>query len=274
MEEIMAHHVSQHRQRGELRASSDLKTPLRNNYFYGKLLDVYHLEMEQEYFNSKRWLLNRLVTGPGVLCGLDVELSDDGKSGVVGPGIAIDRCGREIIVPAPARPVPLPPMPPHESGYPKQEDKQEYAARQSRHERRDYCEEDYCHLVICYHECETDPVPAMAGECESITLCASGTIREQYEIEIREGFAPERRSNFPDVIEGRRISYSAIIDYVTRPCRPLPDDCCLPLANVRLRDTDRGWEPEIDISARQIVYTNRLLFELIQSLVNREQAEY
>jgi len=25
----------------------------------------FHLELEKDYFNSKRWLLNRLVTGPG-----------------------------------------------------------------------------------------------------------------------------------------------------------------------------------------------------------------
>ena len=43
------------------RAHSDLRAPVRNNYFYGKLLDVFHLEMEQEYFNAKRHLLNRLA---------------------------------------------------------------------------------------------------------------------------------------------------------------------------------------------------------------------
>lgn len=266
----MSHHVSQHRQRGEVRAPSDLKTPVRNLFFWGKLLDVYHLELEQEYFNSKRWLLNRLVTGPGVVCGLDVQLTDDEKAVVVYPGVAIDRCGREIIVPAVSRAVTLPPMPHHES----YESKEKEDQKQARHERRDYCEDEYAHVVICYHECETDPVPAMAGDCESVTLCAAGSVREQYEIQVREGFAPERKSGFPDVIEGRRISHSAIAEYVTRACRPLPDDCCVPLANVRLRDTDHGWEPEIDISIRPIVYTNRLLFELIQSLVKQEQGEY
>ena len=47
-----------------------LVTPCRNNYFYGKLLDEFHLEMEQSYFNRHRWLLNRLSLGSGVLCGL------------------------------------------------------------------------------------------------------------------------------------------------------------------------------------------------------------
>ena len=45
-----------------------LAAPERNHYFYGKLLDEQHLTMEQRYFNQKRWLLNRLTVGGGVLC--------------------------------------------------------------------------------------------------------------------------------------------------------------------------------------------------------------
>jgi hypothetical protein len=59
---------------------TSLKTPERNRYFYGKLLDVYHFELEANYFNAKRWLLNRLVSGYGVVCGLDVRLCSDNKS--------------------------------------------------------------------------------------------------------------------------------------------------------------------------------------------------
>ena len=72
--------------------------PVRNRYFYGKLLDVFHFEMEQNYFNEKRWLLNRLISGYGVVCGLNVTLGPDGQSVVVSPGTALDKCGREIIV--------------------------------------------------------------------------------------------------------------------------------------------------------------------------------
>ena len=126
-------------------------------------------------------------------------------------------------------------------------------------------------MVLCYHECESDPVPALAGDCETATLCAAGSLREQYTVEVRAGYAQERVSNFPDVITGRRINYSAIVEYVTRPCRPLPSDCCLPLANVRLRDTGQGWEPEIDINCRPIIYNNRLLYDLLVSLVRQEE---
>ena len=248
----------------------DLKTPVRNRYYYGKLLDVFHLEMEQEYYNAKRLMLNRLVTGPGVVCGLDVELADNGDSVIVLPGVAIDRCGREIIVPNRTEPLALPPRPPH----PSDDEKEEYRQKKGEHGRRDECDDEYAHVLLCYHECESDPAPVMAGDCETVTLCASGSIREQYKVEVRAGYASERRSNFPDVIEGRRIGYNAIVDYVTRACRPLPDDCCIPLANIRLRDSNKGWVPEADIYVRPIVYTNRLLWDLIQSLVNKGETGY
>src|SRR3954464_5058868 len=74
-----------------------LLEPHRNSYFYGKLLDVGHLEMEQGYFNRKRWLLNRLALGSGVLCGLQVTLA--ARKVRVAPGVAVDAYGREIVVP-------------------------------------------------------------------------------------------------------------------------------------------------------------------------------
>ncbi len=42
----------------------------RNRYFYGKLLTVRDFEVEQRYHSGKRALLNRLVHGAGVVCGL------------------------------------------------------------------------------------------------------------------------------------------------------------------------------------------------------------
>src|SRR3954449_13207635 len=83
----------------DTQALRGLHAPARNNYFYGKMLDVQHFTMEQRYFNQKRWLLNRLALGSGVVCGLQFILSADGRL-ALGPGVAIDPLGREIIVPA------------------------------------------------------------------------------------------------------------------------------------------------------------------------------
>lgn len=76
----------------------------RNRYFYGKLMTVRDFETEQGYMNEKRYLLNRLVTGAGVVCGFnDMQVYTEGlyvKVRFPGGGVAIDCCGREIVIPA------------------------------------------------------------------------------------------------------------------------------------------------------------------------------
>ncbi len=72
----------------------------RNRYFYGKLLTVRDFEKEQSYHNGKRSMLNRLVTGPGVVCGLGVTASDESTL-MIESGMALDYQGREIVLPEP-----------------------------------------------------------------------------------------------------------------------------------------------------------------------------
>jgi hypothetical protein len=79
----------------------------RNRYFYGKLMTVNDFDTEQKYMNGKRHLLNRLVNGAGLICGLgldDVEVSALGEKVIIKfktGGAAIDCKGREIVVPVP-----------------------------------------------------------------------------------------------------------------------------------------------------------------------------
>ena len=70
----------------------------RNRYFYGKLLTVRDFEVEQRYHCTKRALLNRLVHGAGVVCGLGVTASDESTL-MIESGMALDYQGREIVVP-------------------------------------------------------------------------------------------------------------------------------------------------------------------------------
>lgn len=72
----------------------------RNRYFYGKMLTARDFEIEQRYYNNKRRLLNRIMFGAGVVCGLGVYQNDD-TSFSVETGMALDYMGREIIVPSP-----------------------------------------------------------------------------------------------------------------------------------------------------------------------------
>ena len=72
----------------------------KNRYFYGKLLTVRDFEAEQNYASAKRRLINRVVHGAGVVCGLGVSRSDDATL-LVGSGMALDYQGREIVVEEP-----------------------------------------------------------------------------------------------------------------------------------------------------------------------------
>jgi hypothetical protein len=242
-------------------AETELRPPVRNRYFYGKLLDVYHFELEQSYFNHKRWLLNRTVAGYGVVCGLGVEWSEDGQHVVVLPGVAIDKCGREIIVEKPSAPVKI-----------------EARERQPGQPRHEECDDDdeWVHVSLCYHECQSDPERAWGGDCDTESLCAPGSIRERYRIDVLPGRRRHRHPEceIPDVIVHGRIDYGALARFVSRPCRRPPDDCCLVLANVRVLEASKAnGNDGIDITVRPIAYTNDLLFELILACCGHEEHE-
>jgi len=88
----------------EEKEKSILRQFERNKYFYGKLMTVSDFELEQEYFNGKRYLLNRLIHGKGLLFGFsNLELLQESSDEVTvwfrDGGVALDSLGREIIVP-------------------------------------------------------------------------------------------------------------------------------------------------------------------------------
>ena len=72
----------------------------RVNYFEGKLLSADDFTAEQHYLIEKRYLHNRLLHGSGIVSGLAVSLSSDQSAPavIVEPGIAVDRCGREMVL--------------------------------------------------------------------------------------------------------------------------------------------------------------------------------
>ncbi|HEX7582192.1 MAG TPA: Ig-like domain-containing protein [Gaiellaceae bacterium] len=144
-----------------------LQSPVRNRYFYGKLLDEYHLELEQSYFLDARRLLNRLTVGFGVVCGLGVSVTANGL--VIAPGVAIDGLGREIVVPTPIR-VADPTQLTDDCGKP--------GGKATLPEVT---------LCLAYHECETEPVPVLISDCDVREGCAAGAIRERYKLLVHDG---------------------------------------------------------------------------------------
>jgi hypothetical protein len=233
----------------------------RNRYYYGKMLDAFHFDMETGYQNEKRWLINRMVLGHGVVCGLDVVPGDAEHTIVVTPGLAIDKWGREIVVSRRSPPIQIP------------ADVLKRAASQvdkgrGYDGREKPAHDDRCiQVMVCYQECETDPTPVLAGDCRSAEECAAGTIREGYQVKFTEKL--ERPTHdvcrIPHIVSQSRIDFEALVKWVTRErdCFCLPRESCIRLAHVRV--SEKGGHchhDDIDISVRPIVYSNDLLFDI------------
>jgi hypothetical protein len=136
----------------------------RNRYFYGKLMTVRDFLREQEYFNSKRWLINRLLFGSGIVCGLEVAAVGGADSATVveiQPGVAFDQLGREVTVSNRERvdlaKLVTPDLPPGGTAE--------------------------TNLLVClnYHECPKEPVPSLSGSpCDEV--CESNRVGETFTV--------------------------------------------------------------------------------------------
>jgi hypothetical protein len=76
----------------------------RTRYYPGRYLTAYDFRLEQGYFLSRHRLHNRLLHGYGIVCGLEVHPHPNPNCAnhvIIRPGIAIDCCGREIILEEP-----------------------------------------------------------------------------------------------------------------------------------------------------------------------------
>jgi hypothetical protein len=252
-------------------ACADLKGFTQTRFFYGQRLDVHHFESEQRYVKGKLWMLNRMVHGYGVVCGLDVQPGDDHTSVVVLPGIALDKAGREIVVPCQSAKQPIPPVdptpPPSSNG-----GASKPAASSN---GQDCCDDDYVHICVCFQICDTDPEPVLAGACGSTERCSPGAIKERYKIEVRQGRSQPIATEpvIADLLIGNRINYPALARWVTEPCGCPPPDTCIPLANVK-RPPAGGTiaATDVDITIRPIVYGNDLLYQILLALTNGDQS--
>jgi hypothetical protein len=223
-------------------------------------MDVVQCEKEQNYFNQKRWLLNRLVVGSGVVCGLDVTLHERGVIRIQ-PGVAIDGLGREILVPEArlVNPRQLTDERGHPTGKP--------------------INEGNVNICLAYTERKTDPVPAPVRDCDIPGDCAPNTIREEFCILVRhaKGHPPEppthRLGKFPLPIGrmhvGRQLHELLCTRINASDPEAVPVDPCVHLARTIIKP--RGG---IDIHAhtgRRLTYDNALLYEIILCLAERVQ---
>lgn len=243
---------------------SELISPARNNFFNGKMMNVFAFQMEQAYFNRMRRLLNRTGLGAGVLCGLDVTATEDNACLWLHPGVAIDGYGREIIVPAPFC-IENPRQPTDEHGRPSGDPIEGEGAMT---------------LVLCYHECLAEPLPVMVSNCDTHQNCAPGTIRERYLLRLVPG-VPESRpvglteeqcnaifpEDPPDDFD-RRVT---ACETLSGECI-LPDEDCVVLATIQLPATAADPITVDTCAFRPTLYSNARLFGLLLCLSERVDA--
>lgn len=222
----------------------------RNNYYYGKLLTERDFFVEQDYFNKKRWLINRMALGWGVLCGLDLEtVAGDPNRVRVTPGLAIDCCGREILV-CEEQDVPLTP--------------QELACDKEQQQTGEGGRE----LVICleFHQCKTEPVSLPPIACDQKGKCEFNRIRDSFKISVRP--LPEHlhhhQSLCPENAEDRdKTLHGYLCDQLREECPECPESDCVVLGTIKV-DQNNNLLGAIDAcSHRRLVYNNQLLYDLI-----------
>lgn len=232
---------------------ASLAAPERNHYFYGLLMDAGRFQMDQDYFNRKRMLLNRFVSGTGVVCGLGLAWDNTSNTLTLRPGLAIDGDGREIVVTAatvvdvttltdangnPAGPVPA---------------------------------GSTILISLAYAETNIDPVPVLVQDCDHPNGCANAAIQEGFKVLVEVPSAPPPPlpacvfGSFP-LPPGAPL-WGAIAKQVAGSYAASPADPSIPLGRL---DLSVG---TLDaVSDRPILYDNALLFQLIFCLASQVAA--
>jgi len=270
-----------------------LAAPQRNNFFFGKMMGVTQFDREQRYGMGQRWLLNRLTVGAGVLCGLEVKLTADGKRLRVAPGVAVDPWGREIVV---AHPVEFDPFAAGggcgcSEGAPITEPK------------------DYT-LCLTYRECSTNDQPVQyADDCPDQPDCEPDSTVETFALGLSTvqtlvpfdcaawtapvpgtaarpapvltgshadvggvaaahppiGLAPSLPTASAAAAPDIALLRSRLAEQFGTACAP-PASNCVPLALVTARREGDEWSLSLSDGPRRRIYTQAQLLEMILCL--------
>lgn len=235
----------------------------RNNYYHGKTLAARDFQAEQHYFNEKRWLINRMVLGWGIVCGLEVCLENGCL--VVKPGLALDCCGRELLVCDRAAL--------HTSKFAEPFDVEPSGSSSRSSYGSSYGADEPKRWALCleYRECKTESVK-VSSSCQEKERSEYNRIRDQYQLSIRpwDDACPEDHSEdcCPYQALGRKTPIHQALAERSRQCPKCKDCECVLLATGTIT-TKPGQTPEISLDEdywkyRRVVYTNPALAGLIR----------
>jgi hypothetical protein len=236
----------------------ELPTQERLNYFTGQFLTQRDFLDEQAYLMGKHRQHNHYLHGYGTVCGLKVVPHDNPKCQtrfvVIQPGLALDCCGREILlrdkvyVDLEKALAPIP---------------------------SDLAANDKNNLLIslCYSECKTEFVQALYSECScDETGCEANRIYEEFEVDVKlvnNGKVP--KSPFVDLTSGNHTleSCKKLFWQALEGCPECPEDACVPLAVIReyekgiAIDNTKNGHLQIDNEIRPMVLSNATIQQLI-----------
>jgi hypothetical protein len=153
----------------------ELPTQERVNYFTGQFLAERDFRAEQDYHVGKHRQHNRYLHGRGTVCGLRVEQHPNpdcrDRFVLIEPGLALDCCGREIVLDEPIY-----------------VDIQKHLAHANDEApvAGNLDKPQSLLISLCYTECKTEFVPALYSECGcDESVCEAGRVREGYEVNVQ-----------------------------------------------------------------------------------------
>lgn len=241
-----------HQTNGQSADECGLNNFERNHYFHGKLMTARDMRAEQSYHRNQLRTLARHVAGRGVVCGLGVEVESDEEilEVTVSRGMAIDCCGRPVVVP--------------------HTDTQEV----------NVAGDSTVWLSLEYDDCvrETVPVPGSENACED--ACEYNRVVETFTVakatEAPDARKPVRDVSFPekDDFEDpddpagtedafREIAASYATDEEGEPRECDHEDGSSVLLGKFERDDDGDWARADDDEGSPRVYTNDLLYAAV-----------
>jgi hypothetical protein len=229
----------------------------RLNYFFGKLMTKRDFQAEQSYFNEKRWIMNRLGLGWGVLCGLKVRPCRSNENRIiVEKGFALDKYGHEIMV--------------------CEEQVVELRTAADDCESQEKPDKHPCYYIgLRYMECSVEPTPVPVEDCCSLgSECEYNRTRESYEFKVSlDPFTEESECLPRDEFNCEITCFRKLED----PCRMVIEQCpervqckVIPLAKVCFdADCEQGEKPIPKIVIyncppyRQLAFSNENLYQLM-----------
>ncbi|MGZ4848563.1 MAG: PASTA domain-containing protein [Halobacteriota archaeon] len=228
-----------------------LKGFTKNAYFFGKLMTVADMIVEQRANEDKLYTINRFVLGLGQVCGLQLQVqanqpSDEDLQVSISSGFAIDSCGRLLVVSS--------------AGTVKTVNVEQYKPSPN--------------LYLRYKECNTDAVPASDG-CQE--TCCYSRIVEDFEVVCKKNppatvtppvisFPSKLDTEGPQGYPPETIARDYYQNHLLNECGANGEQLIY-LGTLKQNGTQWGVDKEATKANRQVVYDNTMLYNLLTAHV-------